>query len=353
MHRRRLVRALGLTALAAFFPPIPGWSADTRKPALMRWRSPLLHNHPLAGRIWDAASERFVPTGALIESLRHAYFRLLGEVHDNPDHHAIQAELLEAIAAGGLKPVVAFEQFDREFDAVLQQRLVSGKLGPDDVAAAVHFDYKGWNWDFYRPLVAIALRHGMPLRAANLSRKAAAEIAKKGMAALEPSRIAALRLESAWNTEREQALREIIREGHCGALPESILPAMAAAQRVRDATMAETLLEASRDGAVLIAGNGHVRRDLAVPIYLAAAAAAEKSSCAVGILEVDAEEQQPEAYLQSAASRVPLYDFVCFTPRWDRPDPCAAFSTPGDQNASLKETRPRASIARKATPSSR
>jgi uncharacterized iron-regulated protein len=284
----------------------------------------LLRNHSLVGRIWDARSERFVPTGALIEALRQAHFRLLGEVHDNPDHHAIQGKLLEAIAAGGLRPLVAFEQFDREFDAALQQRLASGKLSPDDVAEAVNFDYKGWNWDFYRPLVAIALRHDMPLRAANLSRKAAAQIAKEGTGALDRERVAALRLETAWTAAREQALREIIAEGHCGALPESIVPAMAAAQRTRDATLAEVLLGADRAGAVLIAGNGHVRRDLAVPIYLSAVAG-DRPSCVVGILEVEAEKPDPRVYARPAASRTPQFDFVWFTPRWDRPDPCAAF----------------------------
>lgn len=324
MHRRCFIRVVGLTGFATLFLPMSGRRAYAAQSVDTHWRSALLRNHPLAGRIWDATSERHVTMGALVESLERAHFRLLGEVHDNPDHHAIQAELLEAIAAGGLKPVVAFEQFDSDRDAALQQRLASGKLVPDDVAEAVDFDYKGWNWDFYRPLVAIALRHGMPLRAANLSRMSAAPIARKGMAALEPGRIAALRLETAWTAEREQGLRAIIREGHCGALPESVVPTMAVAQRARDATLAESLLGAGRDGGVLIAGNGHVRRDLGVPIYLSAAAA-ERSSCAVGIVEVDAEKQHPQAYLQSMASRMPLYDFVCFTPRWDRPDPCAAF----------------------------
>jgi uncharacterized iron-regulated protein len=98
---------------------------------------------------------------------------------------------------------------------------------------------------------------------------------------------------------------------------------MTIAQRARDATMAEVLLGAGDDGAVLISGNGHVRRDLAVPLYLSAAG--DKASCVVGILEVDAETEDPRAYVRSAASRGPRYDFAWFTPRVDRPDPCAAF----------------------------
>ncbi|HET7158968.1 MAG TPA: ChaN family lipoprotein, partial [Burkholderiales bacterium] len=281
-------------------------------------RNTLLDDHPLVGKIWDTASARFVGRDALVDALMRAHFRLLGEIHDNPVHHTLQAELLEAIAASGLKPLVAFEQMDREHDAALQQRLTQEKTQSEDVADAVRFDRTGWTWTYYRPLVEIALRFGLPLRAANLSRKAAAQIAREGLSAITPTRIAELRLEGAWSPEREQAMREIIRHGHCGALPESAVPSMVAAQRVRDATLAESLLTSSKDGAVLIAGNGHVRRDLGVPLYLAASAA--RTACSVGVVEVEAGHLDPLSYVVAMTSHAPLYDFVCFTARRERPD---------------------------------
>ena len=100
-------------------------------------------------------------------------------------------------------------------------------------------------------------------------------------------------------------------------------PSLAAAQRARDATLAESLLAKNGDGAVLIAGDGHVRRDLGVPIYLSAAGA--DRICAVGILEVEDGRENAGDYVRSAALPVPLYDFACFTARWSRPDPCADF----------------------------
>lgn len=298
------------------------------------WQSTLLRDHPLAGKIWNAASARFMTRDALVENLRRAHFRLLGEVHDNPDHHAIQAGLLEALGASGIKPLVAFEQFNSDFDTLLQQRLTSGPVTAEDVATAVHFNRQGWNWDFYRPLVDIALRYGMPLRAANLSRPAAAQVAKEGWAGFGQERIAALQLQTVWSAAREQALRTIIFEGHCGALPDSVVPRLANAQRVRDATLAWAMRTDNRDGSLLIAGNGHVRRDLGVPLYVSAGS---KPLCAVGIVEVSAGENNPSSYSVSAEENDPRkhnasaeagrprYDFVCFTPRWDRPDPCANF----------------------------
>lgn len=321
MHRRFALRALGWTALAALLAPAGVRSAMAPD---KRWRSTLLRDHPLAGRIWHAVAERFVSPDELIGSLRQAYFRLLGEVHDNPDHHAIQADLLTAMGAGALKPVVALEQFDLEHDAALQQRQQQGKIDAEAVADAVNFNRKGWTWDYYRPLIETALRFGMPLRAANLSRADAGQIVKLGLAALTPERIAALHLDAAWSGAKEQVLRDIIVEGHCRALPESMVPAMTAAQRARDATLARSLMNAGRDGAVLISGNGHVRRDLAVPLYLQAAVAGV-TVCAVGILEVEAGAGEPRDYLKTATAGVLPFDFVWFTPRWERPDPCVAF----------------------------
>ncbi len=289
-----------------------------------RWHADVLREHPLAGKIWDVAAQRFVTPENVADALRDAPFRLLGEVHDNPDHHAIQAELLNAIGAGGVKPVVAFEQFDGEYDAALQRRQLAGKISADDVAEAVNFDRQGWEWTFYRPLVEIAIQYSMPIRAANLSRGAAGQIAKQGLAALEPGRVTTLQLDTTWSTEKEQVLRDIIIEGHCHALPGSMVPAMVAAQRARDATLAAALLNAGSAGAVLIAGNGHVRRDFAVPVYLQAAAPG-KTVCAVGILEVAEELSEPQSYLKSRITGVPQFDFAWFTPRRDRLDPCISF----------------------------
>ena len=232
LHRRLALRAFGATALAALLPSVNGCSTIA---PVKRWQSLLLRDHPLAGKIWHVAAERFVAFAYLAESVRNAHFRLLGEVHDNADHHVIQAKLLDFLGAGGLKPLVAFEQFDREFDRALLEKQTAGTISADDVADAVKFDRKGWNWEFYRPLVEIALRYTMPLRAANLSRTAAVRIAKQGLAALDPARVAALRLETAWSAEKEQGLRDTIIDGHCGALPASMVPAMTAAQRARDA----------------------------------------------------------------------------------------------------------------------
>lgn len=91
--------------------------------------------------------------------------------------------------------------------------------------------------------------------------------------------------------------------------------------------LAQALLDSGPDGAVLIAGDGHVRRDLAVPLYLSAT---HGMACAVGMLEVEDGKNNPVDYFDGNAGDIREFDFVRFTPRWDRPDPCAGFKPRGD-----------------------
>ena len=64
---------------------------------LAPWRAPLEREHPLTGRIWDVRAARFVDSDALTRRLAGARYVLLGEKHDNPDHHQIQAALVRAM----------------------------------------------------------------------------------------------------------------------------------------------------------------------------------------------------------------------------------------------------------------
>jgi hypothetical protein len=93
--------------------------------------------------------------------------------------------------------------------------------------------------------------------------------------------------------------------------------------------MARRLQEAARgsDGGVLIAGNGHVRRDRGVPFYLEGARTSRSQGgvffggdvASVGILEVMRGKHDPAAYSRGA------FDYVWFTSRVDNVDPCEKF----------------------------
>jgi hypothetical protein len=99
---------------------------------------------------------------------------------------------------------------------------------------------------------------------------------------------------------------------------------MIEAQQARDAHLARALLDHASDGAVLIAGNGHVRRDFGVPLHLARWAP-DASVASVGLLEVSPGDETPGDALAHLDGGVIPFDYVWFTPRVDLVDPCERF----------------------------
>jgi uncharacterized iron-regulated protein len=98
---------------------------------------------------------------------------------------------------------------------------------------------------------------------------------------------------------------------------------MAAAQRYRDAHLADALLsaEARHGSAILIAGNGHVRADRGVPWHIRQRQpGAEVLS--VLLVEVEAGKTDPASYLPRDPNGKPAADLLIFTPRAERADPC-------------------------------
>lgn len=247
--------------------------------------------------------------------LREADYVLLGEVHDNASHHRERAGLLRALA--DLHPTVVFEQFPRSADAAL-----ATPVGADLAAwvARAGFDLRGWGWPAHRPVIEAALAAGLRLRGGNLELDEARQIARQGAAAAPPD--VAPAMAQPLPAGALEALDQGLIDGHCGQLPASALPRMRAAQVARDIAMADALIRAAADSAgrsVLIAGNGHVRRDHGVPLWLARRLPAVRV-VSVGFLEADADGAMPPMTERA------VYDIVWVTPRQPRPDPCAGFT---------------------------
>jgi len=262
-------------------------------------RQPTLQDHPLTGKIWDPHAAAFVSMDQLFQRAARARHVILGETHDNPEQHRLQRVVLEALAARGAARLLAMEQFDSEYQTAIDTaRASQGDV--ETIADAGHFDRKGWNWPLYRPLVQFALDHGWPLAAANLSRgEARAVVADPGRSGLAPAE----------PTVRSALERDII-DGHCGVAPEpKRLAGMVEAQRARDARMASVLKSPS----VLIAGIGHAQRDRGVPLYLA-----DRDLVIIAFMEAEPGRARPQDYAGVAS-----YDYLWFTPRAVRDDPCS------------------------------
>jgi uncharacterized iron-regulated protein len=254
--------------------------------------------HALAGRIWDARAATFVSAEQLFARSARAQHVILGETHDNAEHHRLQRRVLEALAARGGPRLLAMEQFDSEHQAAIDAAQAKG-ADAEALADAGKFDRKGWNWPLYRPLVQFAVERGWPLAAANLSRTEARRIVTDPAASGLPPPPAAVK----------SAIERDIIDGHCGAAPEpKRLAGMVEAQRGRDARMASVL----KGRSVLIAGSGHARRDRGVPLYVA-----DGDLVAIAFVEVQAGKTSAQDYLDGS------FDYLWFTAPAAREDPCS------------------------------
>lgn len=323
MTRAAAALAIVLSACAAA-------GGDGAPRAALDWQAAHGRAHPLAGRIRDVAAQRWIDEPELLDALARADLVLVGERHDHPDHHALQARILRGLLARGHRPALVIEALDPDDTAGIER----ARAAPGDAAAraavlreAVAWDESGWpTWALYAPLFEAALAADLPIVPGNLARGERHALAHGGAAALPPARRAALGLDAPADPEERRALAEQIREAHCGHAPEHALERMVDVQRAWNAQLARALADAADatsggvgTRALLVAGNEHVRRDRGAPRWLARFAPGARVA-AVGLLEVD-----PGDRAEATPPAAPPFDYVWWTPRLDLDDPCEKF----------------------------
>lgn len=259
-----------------------------------------------AEQIYNTATQASINQQQLVEQLKLHSLILLGEVHDEPLHHLRRAELIKALSAQ--HPLVVAEQLEAG-----KQVHYSAHLAED--LAQAGFDTKVWDWDVYAPLFSTLATEQIPLVGGNLPLDTVRQIAKQGEVAL-PNVLAA-NIQSAPLTDAAQAtLAADLDAGHCGHLPKALLPNFIVAQRARDASMLNSMQQARRTPVILLAGNGHVRKDYGLPTLLSSG---EASAVSVGFLQLNT--LTPEVIQAYQAQ----YDYVWLTGAVVAEDACAAF----------------------------
>ncbi len=318
-----LTRAV-VVCLAVLLAGVPAAiaSAPTVE-ALQRftWTVPLLRDHPLVGRIWSFKSKDFVAHAALVEAVAGAPLVLLGEVHDNADHHRFRAVLLP------LSEALVFEQIRddqrKDLESFAGFREHARRLATaDDLMRFL--DWKSTSWSLsYKPLLQAAIRSRLPILPGDVSREAIRTAARTGEQAVAPEERQRLGLDVALGPDAQDSLLGELEASHCGLMPKSAFGNMAFAQRYRDGHLARALADASaaHGRAMLFAGNGHVRKDRSVPWHLERMAPG-KAAVVVMMIEVEEGKSEPAAYSDAVSGDRAVADFVVFTPRTERDDPC-------------------------------
>jgi len=240
-----------------------------------------------------------------LDTLPAADVVILGEVHDNPVHHANQARAVAAIGPAA----IVFEMFG---PAAADRARAVPRTDATSLAAALEWEGSGWpDFALYHPIFTAA--PSAHLAGGALPRETVRRAIGEGAAAPFGPDAARFGLDRPLDPA-DQAAREALQaEAHCHALPAELLPGMVAAQRLRDAALARATLEAlERTGGpvVVITGTGHADRARGIPAALAHAAPG------VRVLSIGQTESDP-------GGDAP-FDLWIVTDPQPRPDPCAA-----------------------------
>ncbi|MFU8863638.1 MAG: ChaN family lipoprotein [Rhodobacterales bacterium] len=246
----------------------------------------------------------------ILDQVTAAPVVIIGEVHDNPAHHAVQAALVAHIQPRA----IVFEMLTEvQADAVTPQT----RADEETLGDALDWADSGWpDFSLYYPIFAAA--PAAAIYGAAVPRDAARAAMQAGIAESFGDQAAAFGLTTPLPPAEQAAQEDLQQVAHCNAMPPEMLPVMVDLQRLRDAVLArETLraVDATGGPVVVITGNGHARRDWGVPAYIAAMRPD---------LEVVSIGQQ-----EDGGGAPGGFDILLSSPAVDRPDPCEAFRDRG------------------------
>jgi uncharacterized iron-regulated protein len=231
----------------------------------------------------------------------------LGEQHDNPHHHRLQAEWVSA-----LQPrAIVFEMLTK----VQAERITPDLLeDAEALEAALEWHASGWpDFGMYHPIFTAS--PDAKVLGAAVPRATARQVMAEGASAIvSPEDAGLFGLDQPLDPVEQANREDLQREAHCNALPENLLPDMVAVQRLRDfslANVARTALKNHGAPVIVITGNGHARKDWGAPFLL------RRVDPDIRVFSLG----------QGEAGAVPAggFDAVMDAPMVERGDPCAAF----------------------------
>jgi len=285
----------------------------------------ILQQHPLVGKIWDVQGRRFIDEPTLLARLADSDYLLLGETHDNIAQHRLQAQIVRQLSRLDHLPAsrlgIYFEMIDQQQGELLRRKK---PVTADQLVSLLEQQQSGWDYrHMYAMVFEQVLQAGFPVAAANIARDQVIAVMRKGEAAM-PDDVRRLIRQTPLTLQQTEAMQREAVEAHCNSLPEQMVAPMIMAQRLRDAAMALSLSRGEQAMKVLITGSGHARRDRGVPLYLHSLQINDGRVLSLSFMEVQASALRVDDYTERWDDSLP-FDYVWFTPQFDRADPCTGF----------------------------
>lgn len=197
----------------------------------------------------------------------------VGETHDQNLDHLAQLEALKTLkTARGSKIAVGFEMLNQTLQPVLED-YASGKITEEEFLSRADWK-KEWGFDFamYKPLFDFIIQHKLRALALNVPKKVVGKIARTGLESLDPEEKKFLpeKVEITQHKKYNDFLKASFA-GH-GDSPmakmftlDNYLASMAAWNEGMGARVADFMTANPGYAVLVVAGNGHVLYNAAIP----------------------------------------------------------------------------------------
>jgi uncharacterized iron-regulated protein len=226
------------------------------------------------GQWFTPAGERTtaIAQPTLLKDLMGKRVVLLGEHHDDADHHRWQLQVIAALHAQQPNLVIGMEMLPRRAQPVLDQ-WVAGELTESELLTQTDWAH-AWGFDpaMYLPILHFARLNHIPVVGVNVDRALIGEIGAKGLVAVPAERREGVSPPAAARQTYRDRLAQVFKEHVSNAAGEAAFDRFIEAQLFWDRAFAEALADAAkRPGAPLVVGimgSGHLADGDGVPHQL-------------------------------------------------------------------------------------
>src|SRR6185312_6435983 len=225
---------------------LAGWIPS---PAQTPKAAPLAHGNPAAVVVVASPSGAIIDWAQFAGGLMASHVIAVGEKHDEPSHHAVQAKVISAVAERDPSVVVGLEMVSQDQQSALDD-FRSGKMSEADFSS---WWKKTWGFDYsiYKPIFDAARAKNLRIVGLNAPIGLVKIVAKKGLEGLTPEQRATL--PSSIEESADVRYRNFVKDSLSGhGLPPEAMAHMIQAQAVWNETMGAKTAELAAKSRVIV-----------------------------------------------------------------------------------------------------
>ena len=136
----------------------------------------------LPHQLYDLQNNKEKDMSEVISDLKKNRIIIVGEHHNNINHHEAQANVIRTMKESGMEVAIGLEMFRSDSQQILD-RWIAGEVDEEDFVNAF-YDNWGYSWENYRVIFDYARQHKLPMVGLNVSRDITRQVAFHGFQSL-------------------------------------------------------------------------------------------------------------------------------------------------------------------------